>query len=83
MARVSEASIKLRELRERAGLTRGELAALVNRSATTYGHYETRYKRPLLPVELAREVAQALAERGIDPAEVQALAGGEAGASAG
>lgn len=44
---------------------------------STYMRYETRarYKKALLPLDLTRRIAAVLADHGVDPAEVMALAG--------
>ena len=75
MSEPSEAARSLKSLREEAGLTMRQLADAIPMSATSYQHYEDRYKKPLLPLPFALQVAVALARHGIDPARVTALAG--------
>ncbi len=72
----------VRHLRVRSGLS---VRALADRagfgSPNAYRHYETLYKRDNLPLEVARQLADALAGRGeppIDKNEVLALAFDEA-----
>lgn len=43
--------------------------------ASRYQHYEDRFKRTYLPVELALRLAPLFAQNGVAPAEVMALAG--------
>jgi phage repressor protein C with HTH and peptisase S24 domain len=45
------------------------------RHASRYQHYEDRFKRPYLPVELAQRLAPLFAQAGVDAAEIMALAG--------
>ena len=45
---------------------------------TRYQHYEDRYRRNYLPLELARQLSDLFAQRGVPPADVLALAGVEA-----
>ena len=42
---------------------------------TKYQHYEDRYRRRFLPIELARHLADLFAPHGVNPAEVMELAG--------
>ena len=42
---------------------------------TRYQHYEDRYKRAYLPVELARDLAELFGRHGIEPRQVLELAG--------
>lgn len=71
----SSISDRLRQLRERSGLSIRALADRVGVPASTYSNYEARYKRPYLPMEFAQALAQAFTGTGITTAEVMALAG--------
>jgi len=64
-------------LRMRSGLGLRELARRMGLSVSSYGHYEdpSRFKAPFLRMDIARRIADALADTGIDRAEVLALAG--------
>ena len=72
---VSEAARRLKALREQAGLSMRAVAEALRWPLTRYQHYEDRYKRTFLPVELARELAAILAPHGVDPQAVLELAG--------
>lgn len=75
MVEPSEAARGLKALREEGGLSMRQAADALGMSLTGYQHYEDRFKKPFLPVDLMRRVAGLLAERGIEPARVLALAG--------
>jgi len=76
MAAVSAASRKLKALRSRAGLSIRQVAqALGMEYGSSYQHYEDRFKKPLLPLELVLKLVPLFAPSGIDPAELYALAG--------
>ena len=79
MPDLSIVALKLREYRERAGFTQAQLAAELNWTTNAYQHYERRYKRPFLPVELVRELTPILVGRGVAEEDIAALAGGEGG----
>lgn len=70
--------LKLKRLRERAGMTVRALAAAIGKSPTSYQYYEDEFKQRWLPVDLARDLAKALQGHGIEPPAVMALAGVEA-----
>lgn len=56
----------LRRLRERAGMSRQQMAdALGMASGNSYAHYETRYKKDWLPPDLAHGIVQELQKRGV------------------
>lgn len=74
MRAVSEVSNKLKAMREAAGLSVRDMAAALAMPASTYIHYEARFKRPYLPAEFAEQVATALAAN-FSRSEVMALAG--------
>ncbi len=92
MADTSAAARDLKRLRERSGLSVREVAAAIDRPASTYASYEDKYRKPYLPLELAKQLEAVLVGRG-EPAitsnDVLALAGvtralfaGEAAATA-
>lgn len=62
-------------LRERAGLSMRAVAEALGWTLTRYQHYEDRYRRNYLPLELARELADLFATRGVPKADVLELAG--------
>ena len=53
------------------------MAEMLNMPPNSYARYEdpSLFKRPFLPVELARKIAAVLADHAIEPAEVMAVAG--------
>ena len=64
----------LKGLRERAGLSVRDCAEY----HPNYGYYEgARFKKPYIPVDLADRLASPFAQRGVDPADLYALAGVE------
>jgi SOS-response transcriptional repressor LexA len=75
MTEISEAARKLKALRERSGLSMRAVAESLGWALTRYQHYEDRYRRRFLPVELARHLAGLFAPHGIDPQAVLELAG--------
>ncbi len=75
MVEPSAAARALKALREEAGLSMRQIADALAMSLTGYQHYEDRYRKPFLPVELMRRVAAVLAGHGIAPGRVLALAG--------
>lgn len=75
MSDVSPVARSLRALRERAGLSRARLAERLGMPEQTYVHYEMRYKRPHLPMELTLRLADVLAAHRIARPDVLALAG--------
>jgi phage repressor protein C with HTH and peptisase S24 domain len=81
MAEISEAARKLKVLRERSGLSMRAVAESLGWALTRYQHYEDRYRRRFLPVELARHLAGQFAPQGINPQEVLELAGIDASSS--
>jgi phage repressor protein C with HTH and peptisase S24 domain len=68
---------ELRTLREEAGLTVRGLAERLGMPASSYAAYESpaKFKKKLLPVELAHRLADELEERGVDRHKVLTLAG--------
>lgn len=71
----SAAARGLKQLRERAGLSMRMISDALGWNLTRYQHYEDRFKRPFLPIDLTVQLSEILVQRGIDPAEVFALAG--------
>jgi transcriptional regulator with XRE-family HTH domain len=76
---VSAVSRRLKEIRRRAGLSIREVAeALGMEHGSSYQHYEDRYRKPLLPLDLTQKLVPIFAKAGADPAELYALAGVDA-----
>jgi transcriptional regulator with XRE-family HTH domain len=76
MADSTSVSRRLKLLRQRAGLSIREVAhALGMEHGSSYQHYEDRYRKPLLPLELAQRLVPIFGAKGIDAAELYALAG--------
>jgi phage repressor protein C with HTH and peptisase S24 domain len=76
MAEVSAVSRRLKLLRQRAGLSIREVAqALGMEHGSSYQHYEDRFKKPLMPLELVLKLVPVFEPRGIEPAELYAWAG--------
>lgn len=73
------AAILLKALREssRPKLSIRRAADILGMGHSSYGFYENPnlFKKPHLPIDLARRIATAFAEYGVDPAEVMKLAG--------
>ena len=77
---LSPASRKLKQLRQRAGLSIREVAhALGMENGSSYQHYEDRFRKPFLPLELTQKLIPIFATKGIDAAELFALAGMDGG----
>ncbi len=76
MRDVSPASRRLKELRQRAGLSIRQVAlALGMDHGSSYQHYEDRFKKPLLPLDLVMKLVPIFAPGGVAPADLLALAG--------
>ncbi len=75
MSEVSEVARRLKELRERAGLTMRAVSDALGWSLTRYQHYEDRYKRKYLPFELARALEDMFVRQGVATGAVLQLAG--------
>ena len=75
MSEISEAARQLKTLRERSGLSMRVVADSLGWRLTKYQHYEDRYRRRFLPIELARHLADLFSPQGVNPAEVMELAG--------
>jgi len=65
---------RLKELRNRAGLSSRAVAERVNMPASTYQKYEDRYRRPHLPLHLVAKLVRALGPEGISADEIWELA---------
>lgn len=77
---LSLASRKLKQLRQRAGLSIREVAhALGMENGSSYQHYEDRFRRQYLPLELTQRLVPIFAAKGVEAAELFALAGVEGG----
>lgn len=72
---------KLKELRERAGLSIRDVGRALGSSGSSYSHYEYRYKEDHLPFRIAQQLARLYARHGIAPEDVMALAGDSGGLS--
>jgi hypothetical protein len=73
---VSEVSRQLKQLRQRAGLSIREVAqALGMEHGSSYQHYEDRFKKPLLPLELVMKLVPIFGAGGVEAGELYALAG--------
>ena len=75
MTDISEAARRLKALRERSGLAMREVAEALGWTLTRYQHYEDRYKRSHLPLDLVRALLPLFEPRGVPGAELLALAG--------
>lgn len=75
MSETSEAARRLKMLRERAGLSMRAVSEALGWTLTRYQHYEDRYRRNYLPIELANQLASLFSQRGIPRSDVEALAG--------
>jgi transcriptional regulator with XRE-family HTH domain len=76
MADVSPASRRLKQIRQRAKLSIRQVAqALGMEHGSSYQHYEDRFKKPLLPLDLVKKLVPIFEPNGIEPAELFALAG--------
>ncbi len=76
MRDVSAVARRLKQIRTRAGLSIRQVAeALGMEHGSSYQHYEDRFKKPLLPLDLILRLVPIFAPRGIDSSELFALAG--------
>lgn len=73
--KVSPAAIGLKKLRERAGMSVREVAAALDRPASSYASYEDKFKKPFLPMELASALVPIWSDKGIARGEILKLAG--------
>lgn len=73
---VSPASRRLKQLRKQAKLSIREVAhALGMEYGSSYQHYEDRFKKPFLPLDLVMKLIPILGRGGIHPEDIYALAG--------
>jgi Peptidase S24-like len=73
---VSAAARQLKVLRSRAGLSIREVAqALGMEHGSSYQHYEDRFKKAYLPLDLIQKLVPIFEPGGVEPAELYALAG--------
>jgi len=83
MPEASPAARKLKLLRQRAGLSIREVAhALGMEHGSSYQHYEDRYRKPHLPLDLMRKLMPVFVRGGVEAAELLVLAGVEPGTGA-
>jgi phage repressor protein C with HTH and peptisase S24 domain len=75
MSDVSPAAQGLKRLRNSIGLSMRATADALGWSLTRYQHYEDRYRRRYLPLELAEELARIFGRHGMPAASVLELAG--------
>jgi phage repressor protein C with HTH and peptisase S24 domain len=76
MPTVSASSRQLKLLRQRAGLSIREVAQQLGMEhGSSYQHYEDRFKKPLLPLELVMKLVPIFEAGGVEPSELYALAG--------
>jgi len=76
MRDVSAVARRLKQIRMRAGLSIRQVAeALGMEYGSSYQHYEDRFKKALLPLDLIMRLVPIFGPRGIDPADLFALAG--------
>jgi len=76
MRDVSAVARRLKQIRTRAGLSIRQVAeALGMEHGSSYQHYEDRFKKPLLPLDMILRLMPIFGPRGVDAAELFALAG--------
>jgi hypothetical protein len=79
MPEASPAARKLKALRQRAGLSIREVAhTLGMEHGSSYQHYEDRFRKAHLPLDLMRKLVPIFAKGGVEAAELLALAGVDA-----
>ena len=79
----SSVATRLKRLRERSGLPMREVAHQLELQTSSYQHYEDRYKKRFLPIEMAHRLARIFEPHGVSAQEVLDLAGLGAGAGLG
>src|SRR5258708_36497275 len=78
MRDVSAVARRLKQIRTRAGLSIRQVAeALDMEHGSSYQHYEDRFKKPLLPLELILRLVPIFGPRGVDAAGLFPPAGGD------
>jgi len=76
----SAVSRKLKQLRQRAGLSIREVAhALGMENGSSYQHYEDRFRKTFLPLDFMQRLVPIFGAKGIEASELFALAGVEGG----
>src|SRR6185503_12729437 len=76
----STVSRKLKQLRQRAGLSIREVAhALGMENGSSYQHYEDRFRKTFLPLDFMQRLVPIFGAKGIEASELFALAGVEGG----
>ncbi|HLJ21411.1 MAG TPA: S24 family peptidase [Stellaceae bacterium] len=76
MRDVSAVARRLKQVRTRAGLSIRQVAeALGMEHGSSYQHYEDRFKKPLLPLDLILRLVPIFGPRGVEAADLFALAG--------
>jgi phage repressor protein C with HTH and peptisase S24 domain len=76
MRDVSAVARRLKQIRTRAGLSIRQVAeSLGMEHGSSYQHYEDRFKKPLLPLDLILRLLPIFGPHGIDAADLFALAG--------
>ena len=79
----SNISAALKSLRDQTGLSIRDVAeGLGMKSGSSYSHYEMRFKKPWLPMDVAMKLSDLFGRYGVDRDEVLALAGPGARGSA-
>lgn len=73
--KISTVALKLKALRNKAGLSVRALGVALEMPATTYASYEDKYKKPFIPIELANKLIGVLVPKGIKREEILELAG--------
>lgn len=68
---------RLKRLRKEAGLSSRGMASELGMQPSTYATYETslKYKKPILPLDLTKRIADILEKHGVERSEVMRLAG--------
>src|SRR5208282_5304626 len=73
---ISPASRRLKQLRKQANLSIREVAhALGMEYGSSYQHYEDRFKKPFLPLDLVMRLIPILGRGGVHSNDIYALAG--------
>jgi len=76
MRDVSAVARRLKQIRTRSGLSIRQVAeSLGMEHGSSYQHYEDRFKKPLLPLDLILRLVPIFGPRGIESADLFALAG--------
>jgi|TARA_B100000315_G_scaffold92398_1_gene85116 transcriptional regulator with XRE-family HTH domain len=74
MASASVSARALKRLRKQAGLSVRDMAQVLDfKSASAYQHYEDRYTKPALPIEVVMATARVLIANGLSEQDCQPL----------